>query len=179
MKPSKLLYLTSRNYLAIFFALLVLFFGVFYFILRFEVTQNIDEILLNRKNNIIETFSGKDGKIPYEEFSFTDFKITPLSTNLQADIYKDTLIFEKTDDELDEYRKLTTSFDFKGQIYKLEIVKAHLEAVEIINTVVLSLGLIFLLMMAVFYLSTRYFSGKLWHPFYHTLEQLTSFEVEK
>ncbi len=179
MKPLKLLYLTSRNYLAIFFVLLVLFFGVFYFILRFEVTQNIDEILFNRKNSIVETFTAKEGKIPYEEFSFTDFTITPIRGNPPADVYSDTLIYEKTDDELDEYRKLTTSFNYMDRVYKLEIVKAHLEAVEIVNTVVISLGLIFLLMLAVFYLTTRYFSEKLWHPFYSTLHQLKNFEVEK
>ncbi len=179
MKPLKLLYLTSRNYLIIFLVLLILFFGVFYFILRFEVTQNIDEILSNKRNNIIEMFKAKDGKIPIDELSFTDFKIQPITGSRQSDVFMDTLIFEKTDEELDEYRKLTTSFEFKGQTYKLEIVKAHLEAVEIINTVVISLALIFLLMLAVFYFTTRFFSVKLWHPFYHTLDQLRNFEIEK
>ena len=178
MKPLKLLYLTSRNYLIIFLALLILFFGVFYFILRFEVTQNIDEILFNRRNNIIETFNAKDGKISLDE-SFTDFKIQQTAGPKQEDLFADTLIYEKTDEEFDEYRKLTAFFDFKGQTYRLEIVKAHLEAVEIINTVVISLGLIFLLMFGVFYFTTRFFSVKLWHPFYQTLEQLKKFEIEK
>jgi signal transduction histidine kinase len=179
LKPLKLLYLTSRNYLAIFFGLLVLFFGVFYFILRFEVTQNIDEILFNRKNYVVETFIAKGGRVPFEEFSFTDFTIAPISGGLFQDIYSDTLIFEKTDQELDEYRKLTTSFSLDNKNYKLEIVKAHLEAVEIINTVVISLGLIFILMLAVFYFTTRFYSVRLWYPFYHSLNQLKKFEVEK
>lgn len=179
MKTLKLLSLTSRNYMVVFLVLLVLFFGVFYFIMRFEVTQNIDEILFNRKNSIIETFIAKEGKVPYEEFGFTDFKISPLIGSRKEDVYADTLIFEKTDQELDEYRKLTTSFDFRGTTYQLEILKAHLEAVEIINTVVISLGLIFILMIAVFYFTTRYFSGSIWSPFYQTLRQLKNFEVEK
>lgn len=179
MKPLKLLYLTSRNYLIIFLVLLILFFGVFYFILRFEVTQNIDEILSNRRNNIIELFKAKDGKIPIDELSFTDFKIQSVTGLKQNEVFSDTLIWEKTDEEFDEYRKLTTSFDFKGQTYKLEIVKAHLEAVEIINTVVISLALIFLLMLGVFYFTTRFFSVKLWNPFYKTLAQLRDFEIEK
>lgn len=179
MKPLKLLYLTSRNYLIIFLVLLILFFGVFYFILRFEVTQNIDEILSNRRNNIIELFKAKDGKIPIDELSFTDFKIQSVAGLKQSEVFSDTLIWEKTDEEFDEYRKLTTSFDFKGQTYKLEIVKAHLEAVEIINTVVISLALIFLLMLGVFYFTTRFFSVKLWNPFYQTLAQLKNFEIEK
>src|SRR5258706_1452073 len=112
MKPVRLLSLTSRNYLLVFLGLLILFFGVFYFIMRFEVTQNIDEILFNRKNSIIETFIAKEGKIPYEEFGFTDFKMSPLVGKPKGDVYEDTLIFEKTDQELDEYRKLTTSFEF-------------------------------------------------------------------
>jgi signal transduction histidine kinase len=72
-----------------------------------------------------------------------------------------------------------TSFEFQGAKYRLEIVKAHLEAVEIINTVVISLSLIFLLMLGVFYFATRYFSSKLWQPFHDTLNKLRSFEIEK
>jgi len=162
----------------VFFVLLVLFFWVFYFILHITVEQNIDEILSNRRNNIIELFKVKDGKVPADEFGFTDFMMKPTGTAIQ-DLYADTLIFEKTDMEFDEYRKLTSAFEFKGQLYRLEIVKAHLETEEIISTIVLSLVLTFLLILGVFYFTTRYFSAKLWQPFHDTLGKLKAFEIEK
>lgn len=178
MKTRSLLSLSSRNYLVSFLVLLVLFFWVFYFILHITVEQNIDEILSNRRNNVIELFQAKDGKIPADEFGFTDFRMEPTGASMQ-DRYADTLIFEKTDQEFDEYRKLTSTFEFNGNLYKLEIVKAHLETEEIISTIVLSLALTFLLMLAVFYFTTRYFSAKLWEPFHDTLDKLKVFEIEK
>lgn len=179
MKPIKLLTYTSRNYLLIFLVLLVLFFGVFYFIMRMQVEQNIDEILSNRRNNIIETFKSNGGQIPTNAKDYIDFSISPIKKLYDQDVYADTLIFEKTDQELDEYRKLVTSFEFNGNKYRLEIVKAHLEAVEIVNTGVISLSLIFIMIAGVFYFSSQYFSFRLWRPFHETLTKLKNFEVDK
>jgi signal transduction histidine kinase len=178
MKTRSLLSLSSRNYLVAFLVLLIFFFWLFYLILHITVQQNIDEILSNRRNNIIELFQVKDGKVPTDEFGFTHFRMRVTDTAIQ-DLYADTLIFEKTDIEFDEYRKLTSTFEFKGKLYRLEIVKAHLETEEIISTIVLSLALTFLLMLGVFYFTTRYFSVKLWLPFHDTLGKLKAFELEK
>lgn len=161
-----------------FLALLIVFFALFYFIMRKEVEYSVDEILFNRKTNIIKIFESKGGKIPYEEFSFTDFTISE-ATNKLEDVYTDTLIYEATDQEFDEYRKLVTTFSNQGKEYRLEIVKAHLESDEIISTVLLSLGLIFILMFIGFFLFTRYFANNIWKPFHATLVKLKAFEAEK
>jgi signal transduction histidine kinase len=178
MKQQHLLTLTSRNYMLAFLALLVIFFGVFYFIMRMEVMISIDEILFNRKSNLIKDFDSSNGNIPFEQFKFTDFKISETSVQI-TDTYSDTLIYEPTDQEYDEYRKLVSTFDHNDKRYKLEIVKAHLESDEIIGTVLLSLALIFLLMLAVFYFITKYFAGRIWRQFQHTLDRLNVFEPEK
>jgi signal transduction histidine kinase len=178
MKRIHLLTLTSRNYMLAFLALLIVFFVVFYFIMRMEVLISVNEILYNRKTNLIKQFESSNGNIPLEEFKFTDFKINETSQRIQ-DTYSDTLIYEATDQEYDEYRKLITTFDNSGKIYRLEIVKAHLESDEIISTVLLSLGLMFLLMLGVFYFITRYFAARIWKPFHETLSRLNTFEAEK
>jgi signal transduction histidine kinase len=161
-----------------FLALLLVFFVVFYFIMRMEVLISVNEILYNRKTNLIKQFGSSNGKIPLEEFKFTDFKINETDQRLE-DTYSDTLIYESTDQEYDEYRKLVTTFDHSGKLYRVEIVKAHLESDEIISTVLLSLALMFALMLAVFYFITRYFAGRIWKPFHETLEKLNAFEAEK
>jgi signal transduction histidine kinase len=178
MKQQHLLTLTSRNYMLVFLALLVIFFGVFYFIMRMEVLISINEILFNRKSNLIKEFNSSNGNIPFEQFKFTDFKISETRDQI-TDTYSDTLIYEPTDQEYDEYRKLVSTFDHNDKRYKLEIMKAHLESDEIISTVLLSLALMFLLMLAVFYFMTRYFAGRIWQPFQNTLDRLNVFEPEK
>jgi signal transduction histidine kinase len=178
MKRMHLLTLTSRNYMLAFLALLIVFFAVFYFIMRMEVLISVNEILYNRKINLIKQLESSNGNLPVEEFKFTDFKISETGQRIQ-DRYSDTLIYEATDQEYDEYRKLITTFDHGGKIYRLEIVKAHLESDEIISTVLLSLALMFLLMLGVFYFITRYFAGRIWKPFHETLNRLNNFEAEK
>ncbi len=178
MKQIKLLTLISRNYMLAFLALLIIFFGLFYFIMRMEVLYSIDEILFNRKNNIIKQFEASHGRVPYEEFQFTDFKIIPAG-RIVEDTYSDTLIYEPTDQEYDEYRKLVTSFSYNGKIYRLEIVKAHLESDEIISTILMSLTLMFLLMALVFYFITKFFARRIWKPFHGTLNTLNTFEPDK
>jgi signal transduction histidine kinase len=179
MRNRKLLTYASRNYLVSFLVLLAISFGAFYFIMRVEVTRNIDEILSNRRNHIIQLLKTDRANLPAEAFGFTDFSLTPIKALYSGDIYADTLIYEDTDQEYDEYRKLITSFAHEGVNYRLEIVKAHLESTEILNTVVFSLSLIFLLMLAVLFLTTTYFSERLWRPFYATLNKLKTFQIDK
>ena len=180
MKPVKLLTLTSRNYLIIFLVLTLFFFAVFYIIIREEVYESTDEVLYNKKEHIIDQFKRNGGRISDEVFAYANFSIrVALGRVRNADRYSDTLIFEPVDREWDEFRKLSSYFEFEGRAYRLEIINARLETHEIVGSIIQSLVVVFILMVGVFYLTTRYFSQRLWQPFYRTLQQLNDFEVDK
>lgn len=180
MKPVKLLTLTSRNYLLIFLVLTLFFFGVFYFMIQKEVLNSTNEVLYNRKMHILEQFKKSGGVITPEAFNYLDFQITLTeNTHITQDRYADTLIYETVDSEWDEFRKLTSTFESAGNFYRIDIVIARLETHEIVESILQSLLIVFVLMVAVFYFTTRYFSKKLWQPFYNTLHQLNNFEVDQ
>ena len=180
MKPIKLLTLTSRNYMAIFLVLTLFAFGVFYFVIQEEVEKSTNEVLYNRKMHILDQFRKNEGRISNDVFGYSDFTITPSSVPLtDKDRYADTLIYETVDSEWDEFRKLTSTVERDGKFYRLEIVVARLETHEIVESIIRSLAVVFILITLVFYLSTRYFSRKLWKPFYTTLQQLNDFEVDQ
>ena len=180
MKPVKLLTLTSRNYLLIFLVLTLCFFGVFYFMIQKEVLSSTNEVLYNRKVHIVEQFKKNGGILPQETFKYSDFSITPvLDSQLRQDRYADTLMYEAVDSEWDEFRKLSSTFELNEKFYRLDIVIARLETHEIVESILQSLLIVFILMVAVFYFTTRYFSKKLWQPFYNTLQQLNNFEVDQ
>jgi len=184
MKTVKLLTLTSRNYLIIFLVLSLIFFAVFYGIIRMEVYESTDEVLYNKKEHILSQFKKQKGNISSEVFAYAGFTIQPATdpsgaSAAMADRYSDTLIFEPVDREWDEFRKLSSYFELKGVVYRLEIVNARLETHEIVGGIVQSLVVVFIMMVGVFYLTTRYFSKRLWQPFYRTLQQLNDFEVDK
>ncbi len=180
MKPIKLLTLTSLNYLGIFLVLTLFFFGIFYFIIQKEVFKSTDEVLYNRKMHVLEQFSKNKGNISPEVFGYTDFVITPLSQERTgADVYSDTLIYETVDKEWDEFRKLASIVEVDGKHYRMEIAIPRLETHEIVESLIESLLVVFIVMVVSFYLSTRYLSKKLWKPFYDTLRLLNGFEVEQ
>ncbi|MEC7785217.1 MULTISPECIES: sensor histidine kinase [Flavobacteriaceae] len=178
----KLLDYTSRIQMFLFFLLFGIFSILFYFVLSWNVLRNIDEILYNRKTHLL-AFLKENPQIPFEENNplddFTFFPIEGPAYEKGRETYTDTLVFEDVDDEFDEYRKLTSFVALNGKPYRLEIEKPHLEATEIIGTISITLGGLFLGMAVCFYMSQRYISKKIWKPFHEMLEKLRHFRLDE
>ena len=178
----KLLAYTSRIQLYLFIALFGLFAVVFYFILRWNVLQNVDEVLSNRKIHLLAYFEKNPNILltnehPLDDFSL--FRIDSLIFHRSETRYSDTLIYETVDDEFDEYRKLTTFAELHGNYYRLDILKPHIEADEIISSITITLGGLFIGLILSFYFSQRIISRKIWEPFYELLAGLRNYQIDK
>ena len=178
----KLLSYTSRMQLFIFLLLFGVFSVVFYLILRWNVLQNVDEVLYNRKMELL-VYMENNPDLPFTEHNplddFTINEIDQKSFQEGKEVYSDTLIYEPVDDELDEYRKLISHLQIHGNYYRLEILKPHLEANEIIGTIAITLSGLLLGLTICFYISQRMISRKLWNPFYELLEKLSHYRLDK
>ncbi|CAN5529937.1 HAMP domain-containing sensor histidine kinase [soil metagenome] len=178
----KLLTYTSRIQLFYFLILFGFFSILFYLVLSWNVQQNVDEVLYNRKENLM-AFLEQNPEAPFQEDNplddFTFYQIDESAFQKGKESYKDTLVYEQVDDELDEYRKMTTFVNLEGRYYKLEIVKPHLEATEMISTIAITLVGLFLGLALSLYLSQRIIFKNIWNPFYEMLEQLRHFRLDK
>lgn len=178
----KLLNYTSRVQMFMFFLLFGIFSILFYLILSWNVLRNIDETLYNRKTNLLALL-GENPDLTYQRDNpLDDFTFYPIEKSIYqtgTESYTDTLVYEKVDDELDEYRKITSFVELNGKYYRLEIEKPHLEAAEIIGTISITLGGLFLGMALCFYMSQRYISKRIWNPFYEMLERLRHFRLDE
>jgi len=178
----KLLSYTSRMQLIIFLILFGIFSIIFYLILRWNVLQNVDEVLYNRKMELLG-YLENNPDLPFTEHNpLDDFTIHEIDQTIfqkGKEIYADTLIYEPVDDELDEYRKLISHLQIHGSFYQLEILKPHLEANEIIGTIAITLSGLLLGLAVCFYISQRMISRKLWNPFYELLEKLSHYRLDK
>lgn len=178
----KLLTYTSRIQLFFFLVLFGGFSILFYLVLSWNVLQNVDEVLYNRKMNLL-AYLKENPRAPFTEDNplddFTFYPVDQLTFQKGKEIYADTLVYEPVDDELDEYRKLTTHVELHGNYYRLEIVKPHLEVTEIVGTIAITLGGLFLGMTLCYYLSQRFISIKIWNPFYEMLEKLRHYRLDK
>ncbi len=178
----KLLSYTSRIQLFYFLILFGIFSILFYVVLSWYVLRNVDEVLHNRKVNLL-AYLEDNPEVPFNEDNplddFAFYAIDDAAFQKGNENYADTLIYEPVDDELDEYRKLICYVKLHGNYYRLEIVEPHLEAPEMINTIGITLGGLYLGLALAFYLSQRIISRKIWKPFYEMLEKLRDFRVDK
>ena len=178
----KLLTYTSRIQLFFFLVLFGGFSILFYLVLSWNVLQNVDEVLYDRKMNLL-AYLKENPRAPFTEDNplddFTFYLIDEEAFQKGREIYADTLVYEPVDDELDEYRKLTTPVELHGNYYRLEIVKPHLEVTEIVGAIAIALGGLFLGMTLCYYLSQRVISRKIWNPFYEMLEKLRHYRLDK
>lgn len=178
----KLLTYTSRIQLRYLLILFGIFSILFYVILNWNVLRNVDEVLHNRKINLLAYLEDNPeapfkGDNPLDDFTF--YPIEKAALQKGKETYTDTLIYESVDNELDEYRKLTTFAEIHNQHYRLEIIAPHLETAEMIGTIAFFLGILLIGLSLSFYLSQRIISREIWKPFYDMLEKLRGFRLDK
>lgn len=177
---NKLINITTRYYIILFLGVMLAWSIVLYFVMKFEVYQNIDEVLYNRVNNVKSYIEKKSltSTDPLADYAVSEISQSEFN-NLKKNVYSDTLVYEQTDDEFDEYRKLETSFEAANRYWKITVVKPRLESTEILNTVVFTLIPLSILMVLILALSARRLNNKLWEPFYNMVDYLSDFRVDK
>lgn len=178
----KLLTYTSRIQLLYFLILFGIFSILFYLVLSWNVLQHVDEVLYNRKVNLL-AYLEQNPEAPFKEDNplddFTFYLVEEAAFQERYESYTDTVIYEPVDDEFDEYRMLNTFVKLHGKHYRLEIIKPHLEAAEMIGTIAITLGSLFLGLLLSFYVSQRIISRKMWKPFFEILEKLRLYRFDK
>jgi two-component system, OmpR family, sensor kinase len=177
----KLINITTRYYIVLFVMVLALWSVAFYFIMRHQIHNNSDEVLFNRAHNIVSRMRANPSDLdtyPLADFSFSEISGTAFEM-LPDDTYSDTLIYEGTDDEFDEYRKLVTKAAIGNQHYKLTVVKPMLESTEIFNTILETLLPLSVLMIVILILSARFLNQRLWQPFYRIIDFLSHYRIDQ
>ena len=177
----KLISITTRYYILLFLIVLAGWSVAFYFIMKYEVYQNTDEVLFNRANNISEYLRKTRSDIKHYPLSDYQVKeITPAEyKTFPVQIYSDTLVYEPTDDEYDEYRKLEATFNFDDRYLQVTVIKPRLESTEIINTILFTLIPLSGLMVILLVISARLLNKKLWLPFYGIIDFLSAYRNDK
>jgi signal transduction histidine kinase len=177
----RLINITTRYYIILFLVVLSIWSVVFYFIMKYQIYQNSDEVLFNRANNIrhyIEQTPAAIKSYPLSDYSIKDLtKAEFLSYRNQ--VFSDTLVYEPTDDEFDEYRKLEANFQVGNRYIRITVVKPRLETTEIFNTIGLTLVPLSGIMILILTISARLLNTKLWKPFYHILDFLSNYSVDR
>lgn len=137
---------------------------LFYVVLNWNVLRNVDEVLHNRKINLLAYLEVNpkapfQGDNPLDDFTFYAINIATFQKGKET--YTDTLVYEPVDDELDEYRKLTTFVEIHNQHYRLEIIAPHLEAAEMIGTIAFFGNIAYWVISLLLFIATNHFTNNL------------------
>ncbi len=176
----KLLYRTQRIYLIYFVVIIVITAPLFYFIIHRMYISNADESLRLReyefKKNNIATLRKRD--IPVWNKYNPDVKILE-DIGLKKDSLFYAHYYETQDNETELYRELNTPVTIENTPFTLSARVNLVESQDLIlGIAAVFLAIIVLLLVGLFFINKK-LSGKLWKPFYQTLQKIEDFEIDK
>ncbi len=177
----KLLHKTTRNFLILSAVILLVSAPVFYFVSHFLYIYEADEVLTFHKADFVK-------KSKQDHFTEADIAIWNkynhgveiiADTGLKRDSIFSKDYFDTTSQEYEPFRELWSPIEINGKKYTYT-EKNNLVVME---EMVVAVAVMFLMVLAFLMIAIIWFSNKsasrLWAPFYDTLRQMQSFELDK
>jgi len=176
----KLLHKTSKAYLIYSVLILIISAPIFYYATeRLYIKEADDTLLLHKK----EFLKYATSTLKYEDIPLWNSFNRNAKIDSVKQLTKDTIFFssyyDTLDAEIEPYREINSPVNIQGKQY------TYLERINLVETadlvksiVILFLAVILILLIGLF-LITRKLSLNLWKPFYKTLQQIETFEIDK
>ncbi len=177
----KLLQKTTSNFLLLAVIILVVSAPVFYFVSHALYIYEADEVLTFHKEDFLR--KSKQHKFTESDISKwnnynSNIKVTE-DFGLKTDSIFNKKYFDSTSKEYEPFRELWAPIEVAGKKYTYT-EKNNLVVMEdmAISIAILFLVVIAFLMIGIIWLS-KHSAKILWAPFYNTLDQIKSFELDK
>lgn len=174
----KLLTKTNLNFLTI--SLFIFMFGLaaFYYLLRYQVNQNINYELEKRKNSITQQFgtaysSNKEPVNLNEQIIVAPY----YSGNNLSLSFSDTILYDNETQRYIPYRKLGFVTTFNNQEYYVQIFKSLEETDMLIVRIFLITTVLIILMIVTLLFLNRITSRNVWNAFYETIDKLNKYDI--
>jgi signal transduction histidine kinase len=161
-------------------ALLVFAIGgvVFYHELRSTTQGDADERLSNEKSTVVNYIHNHQS-LPTVSLTLGDSIAYHSVAGPVKERLADTIIFNVAEKEHEPYRKIEFGTCIAGQCYSITIFKPLIEADDLTNAIVQTIGIIAIMLLLVLILSNVLIAKSLWKPFYHTLDKVKAFDLTK
>jgi signal transduction histidine kinase len=171
----KLLQKTNRIYL-ILSAAAFTFAGILvYFVLSLILDSQLNEKLSDTKAHLIENI--RDFGIISNDPPYIEVKEKPGGA-LRGDIFRDTLLFDSSENEDVPSRQLTGTSIINGKYYEISVRSTLIEKSDILITLIIIIGIVFFMLLVALFFINKKTSQKIWQPFYHTINKLKGFSQD-
>ncbi|MBK8585404.1 MAG: HAMP domain-containing histidine kinase [Bacteroidetes bacterium] len=176
----KLLNLTNRYYIAIALVLLLVSSAFLAYRVLYLVDNEISEHMLFEKSEIAKQLEHQKGlqnlhlifgdRIEIEPIpKFTSFRVNMTDTTFY-DLYEKGKV---------PYRMMSYEQLVDGKSYRIKLARRLTETEQLAEGILATLLLVALDIIACFYFLNRWFSSKIWNPFYRALNVLKTFDLQK
>jgi hypothetical protein len=172
----RLLEKTNRTYLLISGTAFIIAGVVIYFVLSFIFKDQLNEKLMSDIESVIKTIERNDILPNY--YPFIEVRELP-AQSVRSYETVDTLIFDATEKENIPFRQISLVNSINGKKYFIAARDTLLEKSDLLATIVIVIGSVFILLLISLYFFNRNLSFNIWQPFYKTLDDLKKFSYDK
>ena len=153
--------------------------GVFsYFIIKSELTDNVNETLMREKINIVNDIKSSKDPIKNQVSSDGLSTIEIVKSKQNKSRFYDTQIYDSWEHEKVGHRVFVSYLSFKNKSYKITISKATVKEHELMESLFSAFVVIIIFLTIGFLLANWLISRTLWKPFYKTLDNLNQFDIQ-
>ena len=143
-----------------------------YFYVKQLMQQEAEEELFSTQARIESAL--QLNKPPYSLPPFVEIEQV---AEMGSEIVKDTIIYDPSQEEMEEFRELSSFKNINGKNYKITVRNLIVESKDILVAIIISYMLIVLLVFLIQFYSNRAKNKKLWNPFFRNLEAMKNFSV--
>lgn len=177
----KLLSKTSLYYLFFSVPILILSGFICYYVITREVKESNDELLLNRKKQIEEYLKANDSIavqfiVNSKEAEIEKVNAATLKNGAKI-VLSDTLILDKSEDEMAPHRMITSVVNVGKVNYQIKMWRGTLEFQELIEGILSLLFVILFFLFVISLLINFWVSKTLWKPFNTAVNSLKHFRA--
>ncbi|MBK5209187.1 MAG: HAMP domain-containing histidine kinase [Flavobacteriaceae bacterium] len=173
----------SLRYLSLAFLFIIgVWSVVFYFNLKDEIRDSIDDGLDNNRLLILLKVKTDSTLLFQNEFGGNNFEIHPVSKQNAftfKDVYKDTLMYRQNEDDLEPVRVLNTAFEHQEKYYQLMVISSLVEEDDLIEDSFWSVVWLFIILITSVIIINNFVLRKVWNPFYDILDKLKTYRIDK
>jgi len=176
----KLLNRSIQSYLFYAIGILIISIPLFYFVIQTIIARDVDKSLKAQRTEVIARLDRMTDRDP---FVILDLYGPDVMLN-RINIYRsyDSLYTVKKASPVSidpiSYRILESNVLIRGIPYKIVVQNSLVNSQDLIQSIVLIISLLLLVIIGGLLLINRIISGKIWRPFYQTLQYLRQFRID-
>lgn len=171
-KKTRLLQKASKTYLLISIVLMLISTVVLYFYVKNLLQSEVEEELRSTEARVESSIS--EHKPLYQLPPMVEIEFV---SEMGLERIKDTVIYDPSQNEMEEFRELSTYSSIEGKNYHIITRALIVESENILLAIVLSFSIIIaMVFLFLFYLNNN-INKKVWNPFFLNLEAMKNFSI--